>query len=161
MPKLIKNGTLQDNPWTLMNEEDWTSDSAVLNRVLLPLAFWLANPEQFTPNMGVWLRSDEDPELLSSALAKLPAIAIVFGIFSDGRGFSLARMLREDFDFSGELQAAGDFMQDQLCYLQRCGFDAFVVADDADTASMMVNLRDFSDSYQATYAEPRPLFRRR
>ena len=67
----------------------------------------------------------------------------------------------EDCDYQGELQAAGGYMQDQLFYLKRCGFDSYVVEDDADIESMLESLGDFSDSYQASSDEPRPLFRRR
>lgn len=161
MPKLIKNGTTEAFHWQILRDSDAVNATDLSSgHYLIPLSDWLAT----TPanhNVGVWLPIDTQPEDLTKALKNLSTIAIEFGSFMDGRGFSLAHILREDCDFTGELQAAGGFMQDQLFYLKRCGFDAFVVPDNADTDSMLTSLDDFSDSYQAACDEPRPLFRRR
>ena len=48
---------------------------------------------------------------------------LVFGKFSDGRSFSYAEILRERFDFSGELRAGGDVLLDEIPLMLRCGFD--------------------------------------
>lgn len=160
MLKQIKAGQLQDNPWQILDGE--SVSAPITGQALIPLEHWLANPSQFdNANTGVWLSCDTDPSLLSSKLCQLPAIAVVFGAFADGRGFSLARILREDCDFTGDLQAAGSYIQDQLFYLKRCGFNTFNVAEGTDVDSMLESLNDFSNSYQASCDEPRPLFRRR
>ena len=70
-----------------------------------------------------------------TALADLPAhldralIAIDFPSFSDGRGFSLARRLRE-LGFAGRLRAAGRLIADQYAMARRVGFDEVEVAPD-------------------------------
>lgn len=51
-------------------------------------------------------------------------IEIEFPKFMDGRGFSQARLLREN-GYSGPLRAVGDVLVDQLFYMRRCGFDQF------------------------------------
>ncbi|HEY7774782.1 MAG TPA: DUF934 domain-containing protein [Marinagarivorans sp.] len=161
MPKLIKDGKLQENPWKTLEQDRLDDAELSSGNYLVPLDAWLALPPAERETIGLWIGGDTNPSALSSALAKAPAIAIRFAGFADGRGFSLARILREDCDFGGELQAAGNFMQDQLFYLKRCGFNAFDIADDADIDAMLVSLQDFSNSYQASHDEPRPLFRRR
>lgn len=162
MPKLIKNDAAQENSWATIADQDALSSADLSSgNHLAPLELWLNTPALQAPNIGVWLNGDASPELFSEQLAKAPVIAIHFAAFADGRGFSLARILREDCDFTGELQAAGHYMQDQLYYLKRCGFNAFAVADDANTESMIASLQDFTNSYQASHDEPRPLFRRR
>jgi len=55
----------------------------------------------------------------------LPLIAIDFPQFTDGRGYSTARLLRERHRYAGELRAVGDVLRDQLYLLAECGFDAF------------------------------------
>lgn len=162
MSKLIKNGECQNNPWQIVTTEA-LADTALNNgQWLIPAEAWLDNPSAYEGiNIGIWIATDFNPDLLTKNMAKLPVIAIVFGAFADGRGFSLARILREDCDYTGELQAAGGYMQDQLFFLQRCGFNAYCVNDDADIESMKESLGDFSDSYQASTDESRPLFRRR
>ena len=53
-------------------------------------------------------------------IATLSSIAIVFPVFSDGRGFTRARRLRTAFDFTGALFADGHIIPDQADYLFRC-----------------------------------------
>jgi uncharacterized protein (DUF934 family) len=49
-------------------------------------------------------------------------LAIRFDKFSDGRGFTTARHLREALAFTGRLVAQGHIIPDQADYLRRCGF---------------------------------------
>ncbi len=162
MSKLIKNGQCQDNPWQIVDTDTLASTTLNEGHWLIPAEAWLSNPTTYTAsNIGIWLASDFDADKLTKNMAKLPAIAIVFSAFADGRGFSLARILREDCDYTGELQAAGGYMQDQLFFLYRCGFNAYCINEGADIESMKESLSDFSNSYQAAVDESRPLFRRR
>jgi uncharacterized protein (DUF934 family) len=50
------------------------------------------------------------------------ALAIRFDKFSDGRGFTAARHVREVLGFAGPLVAQGHIIPDQADYLRRCGF---------------------------------------
>ena len=50
------------------------------------------------------------------------AMAIRFDRFSDGRGFTVARYVREVLAFTGPLVAQGHVIPDQADYLRRCGF---------------------------------------
>jgi uncharacterized protein (DUF934 family) len=78
----------------------------------------------------VWLGPDDDVAPLLPWLATLPLIAIRFPVFTDGRGYSLARLLRGRHGYAGELRAVGDVLRDQLYFLQRCGFDSFALRAD-------------------------------
>jgi uncharacterized protein (DUF934 family) len=84
-----------------------------------------------------------------------------FPTFTDGRGYSTARLLRERYGYRGELRAVGDVLRDQLFYLSRVGFDAFALRQDQDAEGALASLADFSESYQASVERPQPLFRRR
>jgi len=166
MPKLIKNAVVSDNTCQTLDKEFSGSVDEILanqNPVLVPKQFWLANAEQFLENesIGVWLDSDEGPEELEPYLSKLNLIAINFPKFADGRGYSYARILRDRFDYSGELRAMGDILHDQMFYLKRCGFDAFAVREDKDANIVIEGLNDFSECYQASTNQKIPLFRRR
>lgn len=55
------------------------------------------------------------------------AISVVFDVYGDGRGFSLARDLRDIFGFQGHLRAEGPMLPDQQIYLAECGFDTLEV----------------------------------
>ena len=109
--------------------------------------------------VGVKLRSSEVPEDIL-ALDQLPLIAIEFPSFTDGRGYSNARLLRDRFQYRGELRAVGDVLRDQLFYMARCGIDSFALKAGKDIEGALKAFDDFSVTYQASTDEPRPLFRR-
>lgn len=56
-------------------------------------------------------------------------IAIAFPAFSDGRGFSLARALREA-GYGGRLRASGELIPDQFAFALDCGFDEVEISDE-------------------------------
>jgi uncharacterized protein (DUF934 family) len=66
-------------------------------------------------------------EPLPASLAAAGIIAICFGVFSDGRGFTHARRLRTNHKFTGPLVATGHVIPDQIDYLRRCGFTHAVI----------------------------------
>jgi uncharacterized protein (DUF934 family) len=98
---------------------------------------------------------------LPETSTNLPVIGINFPKFADGRGYSIARYVRERLGFNGELRAIGDVMRDQLFFLQRCGFNSYAIREDCDAEVAMAGLSDFSETYQAANDQKSPLFRRR
>ena len=84
-----------------------------------------------------------------------------FPKFTDGRGYTTARLLRERYAYLGEIRAIGDVLRDQLQNLRRCGFDAFAVREGRDLEDALRGFADFSEHYQTAVTEPQPLFRRR
>jgi len=163
MPKLIKDRALVDDAWTLLREATRLEELPSGQAVIVPLALWREQREALSArgDVGVWLKPDDDPEALANDTARLALIAVDFPQFTDGRGYSTARLLREKYHFEGELRAIGDVLRDQLYYLQACGFNAFAVRPDRDALHAMRGLDDFSDNYQATVPRPVPLFSRR
>lgn len=164
MQRLIKNGELVKDEWTLVKGEDFDLAELSQGQWALPLALYekaIASRSADLSRLGVILNGDQDVLTLGKHLDKLPLIVINFAAFADGRSFSQARILRDQLDYSGEIRAAGNYMQDQLFYLSRCGVDAFLLPEGVVVESAMQSLADFSDSYQAACNEPQPLFRRR
>jgi uncharacterized protein (DUF934 family) len=113
------------------------------------------------PALGVWLDSHEDPEALADDLDRLSLVAVNFPKFTDGRGYSIARLLRERYHYQGEIRAIGDVLQDQLFYMQRCGIDAYALRADKDIEKALAGLSVFSETYQAAVDQSEPLFLRR
>ena len=163
MPKLVKNGEyVEDDPWVIIRDEGEVPAVNQACLVSLPAFLKLAEQqERQHDQLGVYLQPGDDPHELAAFVETLPLIAVDFPIFTDGRAFSIARELREGLEYRGELRAIGNFIQDQLFYLRRCGVDAFLVPDDANIESIQHSLNDFSERYQAAVDDPQPLFRRR
>jgi len=107
------------------------------------------------------LEATDDPALIAGALKEARVVSVRFAKFGDGRGFSLARLLRERYGYKGELRAVGEVGRDHLYYMQQCGFDAFELRAGEDPQEAIDAFGDFSDAYQSTTAQPLPLFRRR
>ncbi len=165
MQKLIKDGAIVDNIWTLIAkpEADANVDLSA-SHIIVPLQIWLSNKSLLASrkDIGVWLDSDETAEQIGADAQSLPLIAVNFPLFMDGRAFSTARLLRERYGFNGELRAIGNLIRDQLCYLRRCGVNAFAFANpDIKLETALKSLNDFSEYYQASVDQPLPLFRRR
>ena len=147
----------EDDSVQLQPEDEY--DPSLKNQVI-PIDTFLAcgkKPE----HCAVWLSSADDVYALKDELDKIDVIVCHFNSFTDGRSFSQARILREHLEYKGIVRAAGNFIQDQMHYLSRCGFDEFSVPDDLDEASLCESISDFSESYQAAADVPAPLFRRR
>ncbi|MEG7363291.1 DUF934 domain-containing protein [Pseudomonas citronellolis] len=168
----------RDDAWTLLREVPGTLPEGDL---ILPLELWLGCRNEFAreadspgaPQLsglrassllkrhGVWLGPDDDPQRLVGRLDKLPLIAIDFPSFRDGRGYSLAYLLRRRLGERGELRAVGEVLRDQLAHLRQCGFDAFAVRADKSVEDALKGLAGLSVLYGRSAIEPRPLFRRR
>jgi uncharacterized protein (DUF934 family) len=166
MPKLIKDGAIVENTWALIAkpEGDAADFSVPAGQVIVPLSVWLAQKSQLQArtDVGVWLDSDETADQIGLDANKLAVIGVNFPGFMDGRAFSTARLLRERYGFTGELRAVGNFIRDQLCYLRRCGVNAFAFANpEADLEVALNSLNDFNEYYQASVDQPLPLYRRR
>ena len=163
MAQVIKHrAVIQDN-WLLL-EPGAIGALPFSGDVIVPLDLWTGERETLAfrlGRIGVWLDADADPATIAQDLARLDVIAVRFANFTDGRGYSIARLLRERYGYRGELRAIGDVLRDQLYYLSRCGFDAFALRADQDLGQALAALDDFSEAYQASVERPEPLFRRR
>ena len=163
MAKIIKNGTVADDAWKIVTLAAGTSADSVslpVGPLLVPVAVWQARRRELVERqyehgweLGVWLSAEEGPELIAEDLDDFSVIGIEFSKFSDGRGYSTARLLRTRYGYDGELRALGDVLRDQLFYLSRVGFDAFAVRADKNIGQALAGLSDFSVVYQGS-ADP-------
>jgi uncharacterized protein (DUF934 family) len=116
------------------------------------------------PDLVVLEPTDDPRAVVAKIGLQLPylkVIAVNFPKFSDGRGYSIGRLLRERYGYKGELRAIGVVARDHLQLLAQCGFDSFQLREGEDAAEALAGLADFSEAYQASAAQPVPLFRRR
>jgi uncharacterized protein (DUF934 family) len=95
------------------------------------------------------LQPNDDPAAVAGRLAGAARVEIDFPKFGDGRGFSLARLLRERYGYQGELRAVGDVFRDQLFYMESCGFDAFELRDGEDPEAALPWFEAFKNRGQS------------
>lgn len=165
MPDVItSDGSIRQDNWTIVpRPAEGESLDVPRQPALIPAELWLAGKEHFEgrDDIGVWLDSHEEPEMLAGVVNELPVIAVNFPKFSDGRGYSIARLLRERLNYRNELRAVGDVLLDQLQFMKRCGFDTYALRADKDINKAARCLNFFTQGYQAATDTDVPLFRRR
>ncbi len=103
----------------------------------------VGGPYEITVVITTDLATDH-PQLASLCDAK--KVVIEIETFTDGRVFGLARLLRDKLGFSGDLEVSGDFLPDQISFLQRCGVNSF---------SGEEIVRDAFNYYSGFYQPPR------
>jgi uncharacterized protein (DUF934 family) len=161
MPQLLKDNRVIDDSWTALAEGALSLPDGDL---LLSYAQWQTFSDQIETHrgsIGVVIEGNAEIEDIIEPLLNLPLIAINFPKFADGRGFSLASLLRNRYNYRGEIRAVGGFIRDQLYLLSRCGFNAFKFTEDIDLSEAAKSLEDFSETYQVSADQESPLFRRR
>lgn len=75
-----------------------------------------------TQQIGVEIANTVEIATLVPHLEALALIGILFPVYSDGRGFTLAKRLRRE-GFTGALRLVGPVIADQFAYALACGFD--------------------------------------
>ena len=101
--------------------------------ISIDLHFWKVNKNEIlknnNKNIGIIINSDQSLNDIIEHLKLFKMICINFLTFKDGRPFTLARKLRELYNFNELIRASGHILPDQSVFLIRSGFDSFEVED--------------------------------
>jgi uncharacterized protein (DUF934 family) len=166
MPKIIRDGSIVDDQWMFAGSDETAPIPSAADApfLIVPLKVWQSARQALLARgggLGLLLETSDEPALVGADVSLFGVIAINFAKFTDGRGYSLGRLLRERYQYGGELRAIGDVLKDQLFYLKRSGFNAFAIRADKSIDAALKSLSDFSESYQGAWDQPLPLFKRR
>jgi len=128
-----------------------TSSTVLTADTAIPLAAFqdLIGREDAPSALGVILEPDADLDDLDGLLDRVSFVAIHLPKFTDGRGYSHARLLRTRLGFRGTILAFGDVLRDQLLLLHRSGVNAFYMREDQDEVASLEAFKRFADQYQA------------
>ena len=156
MPLLDRSGLIPDA---------FSRDDPIASAIIVPLAdldaALAARPAG--QRVGVDVPNTAVPTTIPTQ-AGIDLIAVAFPKFADGRGFSIAKALRET-GYSGTLRATGHLLPDQFAFALQCGFDQ-VEIDDARLARQPLDqwlsaLGDVTLSYQSSPDGTPSIFARR
>jgi uncharacterized protein (DUF934 family) len=166
MATLIKDRNVVADPWLRLepNADGSLPPVPPAGDIIVPLALWQSQREALLVRpgrIGVCLNGNDDPEAIAEDFRLFGVVAVNFPKFGDGRGYSIARLLRERYGWKGELRAVGDIFRDQLFYLSSCGFNAYTLRAGEDPQEALGAFGDFSEAYASSVERPLPLFRRR
>ncbi len=160
-PTLIRHGRLEVDTWQRFEPTEGQPLPPEAGDWLVPLSVWQAASAQLRERarpVGVLLGPADDPAALAEGgridSRGLALIAIDFPAYTDGRGYSIAYLLRTRYGWTGELRAVGDVMIDTVYYQARSGFDSFAVKPGHDPQAALQALATFSAAYQKSYPLP-------
>jgi uncharacterized protein (DUF934 family) len=147
---LVKHGKISGDAFVhVADDAEITADGAVL----ISAARFLDDAEALSRRLGktgvIW-PNNRDVDDLVPYLDRLAVVALVFPTFRDGRAYSQARLLRERYNYRGELRATGQVLRDQFVFMLRAGFDAFEVKKDSDAEAYVNTVKRYSVFYQPT-----------
>jgi phosphoadenosine phosphosulfate reductase len=128
---LFKDGAFIADPFRVWQDGD---DPASVRYTHIPMAVFLANREAVLNNPhpnGLLVLPADRVEDVAKDLGRFASIAVSFPGFTDGRGYTSARLVAERYNYAGEVRAVGDVLMDQITLMQRCGVNAFVVTHPA------------------------------
>jgi uncharacterized protein (DUF934 family) len=153
-PTLIDDGGARlGNEWTLLADDEPVGSDG---NYILSFDRALTELDGLNGRYGVRVNAGQDVRQLTPWLDKIALIEAVFPTYRDGRNYSTARILRQDYDFKGPIRAVGDVLRDQLLLMLRCGFNEFIVKDrDAAEALASAKAR-FTTYYQSAADAHRP-----
>ena len=152
---LIANGAIIDDPWVFIDDDLPLGDTPSI--ISLDRLKTEADAlRSRNAKLGIVLRTDtqgktklgEDVRELAPYLDMLSIIAIDFPVYRNGRGYSDARILREEMGFDGELRAIGEVLFDQWSFMARCGFTAFEIDADIPLKTFNEALSELGEAYQ-------------
>lgn len=164
MPRLIKlsGGTVAwaEDGFVLVTDEE---DAPTQGDVIVSLKRFLAEGDALAAGrkVGVLIQPDDAVEDLAYDLPRVAVVALAFPKYRDGRAYSSARVLRERLNFTGEIRAVGDVLQEQAQHMVRCGFDAFEPSDGSDPEAWLKATQRYRHVHQRSSDGREPLFAER
>jgi uncharacterized protein (DUF934 family) len=175
MPRrLLRNDQIVIDEWRYVAEaaaDEATVDTATVDTadvdtaavhtaapLIVPFSQWQMAPETWAARgrLGVVLSPADKVERLAPHLARFALVAAEFPGPSEGRGYTQGRLLRERWNFTGELRASGYVRRDQLFFLARCGFNSFELPE-SELQEALAAFSTFSAAYQASNDQGLPL----
>jgi uncharacterized protein (DUF934 family) len=153
MPALINSSKLIEDTWVRLTDDQAVGDHKNVVVSLDRLVRYWDELISLSVNLGVELEPGIDIEGVLNYLDQLQIIVLQFKVFSDGRAFSQARLLRDRYAFSGDIRAVGDVICDQLWFMKRNGFNQFELAMGEDIDLAFKTFSQISLTYQTELQE--------
>ena len=159
--RIIKDREIIEDAWVHLCDEALPADG----KVTVPLNRWLVERDELLcrdGEIGVRLNCEALDELdgLSADLGKIQLVVLEIPKFTDGRVFSMARLLRDRYGFREEIRVLGDFLYDQMFYLERVGVNAFEYHGPESLEDALHAFITFSVNYQLAIDGPGLIQRR-
>lgn len=132
------SGTVEPRIWTPegFRPDLWLRDETPdpERPTIVPLGSYLAHAREagaIRPgSLAVEIAPGEAIDDILPFLGRLPLVALAFPVFSDGRSYSTAALLRGRHAYRGTLRAVGEVLIDQIPLMMRMGVTEFAVTNE-------------------------------
>ncbi len=145
--QIIKDRQIIDDNWTFVSNDA----ELEAGNISVSLTRWKNDKQHLLnskDNIGVRIGPSDSVDDIGADLNDISLIELDFPVFTDGRLFSHAWLLRGRYNYQGEIRATGHFMPDQIFYLSRVGVNAFNLENTQDLPVALATLNDFTVNYQ-------------
>lgn len=146
--KIIRNKQVVDDPWQQLSDDQ----SLPGGDIIVSLSRWQAEKQDLLKRgagLGVQLLGSDKVEEIADDLDKLSVISLDFARFTDGRGYTQARLLRDKYHYAGAIRAVGDVRRDQIDFMHRCGITEFMPAGHTNAEDALKAFNEISNLYQS------------
>ena len=150
--QLIKNQKFVEDGWVLIADDAPLPEQGKIIISLERFNSLAASDLSPIVHLGVSVTSVDDVSLLQGDFDRLDLIRLNFPAFTDGRAFSQARILRHQLKFKGDIRISGDFILDQVHFLEKCGVTSFEVVDEVTLDDWHRVTQSLNYSYQPGYS---------
>ena len=148
--QLIKDKKVSKDSWS------YTDDESVLKADynIVSIVRWQQERSELSKadNLGLRLESDVSVNDIADDLSHFQLIELYIPVFTDGRAYTHARLLRSRYGYMGDIRVSGDFMRDQVFYLNRVGVSSFELNDQDSAQQVIQSMEDFSVDSQESIA---------
>ena len=148
MPPVIDKSGLIEDGWQRLDDGEAIGSRTSVIVSLSRLEKEWEHLQSLPVKLGVLLEPTSDIGNLTPYLGHIKIVLLPFGVFSDGRAFSQAKLLRDRYAFNGNIRAIGDVIPDQLQFMQRCGFNQFEISEQVDLQLAFRAFTEITLSYQ-------------
>lgn len=146
--QIIKDRKIIEDHWRFISDEEEIPQTG---DITVSATRWLQDKDTLTERdgkTGIRIGSTDPIDAIAGDLPGVPLIELNLSMFGDGRSFSQAWLLRNRYNYRGEIRAVGNYLVDQIFYLHRTGVDAFELDESKNPEAAMAALNDFSVAYQ-------------
>jgi uncharacterized protein (DUF934 family) len=159
---LLHDRAVVADDWQALDDEDGLPEGA---QVIVTLERWQEmrhTADIARATIGVHLPNTADLAEVWPLVAERPLIELEIPAFPDGRAYSQARLLRDRYDYRGDIRVTGaGVVRDQLQGLARCGVNIFALREDQDPQACLEAFNELPDAYQPAADGTAPVWVRR
>jgi uncharacterized protein (DUF934 family) len=161
--QIIKDQVIVEDSWKRLVEIT-PEENMPTGDVIIPYDYWLEHKDALIKRegkLGVCISGDDDTLKVARDIEHFDLIALDFPVFTDGRSYSHACLLRERYNFKGELRAVGNVLRDQLYFMHRCGINSFHLGEGKDLEDALNAFTELSVKYQTAADGAEPVYKYR